>query len=163
MNSIKGYLNSWFLGLLLITFLAGCGGSSNSATDATTAKDTKAITTFSLDGATGIVAESAREILVTLPNGTPLEALVAKFTLTGESVAVGSTPQTSAVTRNDFSKPVDYRVTAEDKTQTVYTVTATVAPAEAKAITSYSIRNGAVFIDEATKTISVIMIIRSIL
>ncbi|ALC17750.1 hypothetical protein DSOUD_3024 [Desulfuromonas soudanensis] len=159
MKRLKRYTKIGFLGLFLVAFLAGCGGSDSSAPVAAdpAAKDTKAITTYSLDGATGVIAESAKTILVTLPNGTPLEALVAKFTTTGDSVHVDAEPQTSASTPNDFNAAVEYTVTAEDKSQTVYTVTATVALADAKAITRYSIQNGAVFIDEAARTISVTM------
>ncbi len=101
----------------------------------------KAMTAYSFagfPGATGTIDEAAKTIAVTVPNATPVTALVATFTTTGTGAMVGSTAQTSAVTANDFTNPVAYTVTAADGTTAVYTVTVTVAAGSAKAISAYS-------------------------
>ena len=48
--------------------------------------------------------------------------LIATFTHNGESISIGSTPQVSGVTANDFSKQVVYTVRAEDKSIKKYNV-----------------------------------------
>ena len=77
-------------------------------------------------------------IAATVPNGTNVAALVASFNTTGASVAVNAVAQTSGVTPNNFSSPVAYTVTAADASTKVYTVTVSIAPSSAKAITSYA-------------------------
>jgi hypothetical protein len=78
-------------------------------------------------------------ISVTVPNGTNVTALVASFTASaGATVAIGGTTQVSGTTANDFTSAVSYVVTAADSTTQTYTVTVTVAPNNAKAITAFS-------------------------
>jgi len=121
----------------------------------------KAITAFSFVGfpaATGVINEAAKTIGVTLPFGTNLTSLIAKFTTTGIDVRVGATIQTSGSTPNNFTNPVQYIVTAADSSTATYTVTVTVATTSAKAITAYSFVGftGAIgVINEAAKTIAV--------
>jgi hypothetical protein len=67
---------------------------------------------------------------VTLRSGTVVTALVAKFTTTGTTVEVGAVPQTSTISANDFTAPVDYMVTAGDSTTATYTVTVIVSSAK---------------------------------
>jgi hypothetical protein len=59
---------------------------------------------------------SGTNIALTVPYGTALTSLVATFTATGTSVAVGNTVQKSGVTANNFTSPVIYVVTAADGT-----------------------------------------------
>jgi len=153
MNRFKEYAKIWFLGLALVTFLAGCG-SDNSASIVPDSS-AKAMTAYSLNGASGIIDESAGTIAVTMPNGTDIKALVATYSTTGASVDVGAAPQTSAVTVNDFTADVDYTVTAADSSAATYAVTVTVALGSAKAITDYSLDGSTGIIDAAAKTISV--------
>ena len=153
MNRFKEYAKIWFLGLALVTFLAGCG-SDNSASIVPDSS-AKAMTAYSLNGASGIIDESAGTIAVTMPNGTDIKALVATYSTTGASVDVGAAPQTSAVTVNDFTAEVDYTVTAADSSAATYAVTVTVALGSAKAITDYSLDGSTGIIDAAAKTISV--------
>jgi len=91
----------------------------------------KAITAFSFQGLAppvpGVINESLHTIALTVPVGTDVSALVATFTTTGASLTVGSTPQVSGTTANDFSSPVTYIVTAADASTQAYTVTVTVA------------------------------------
>ena len=70
---------------------------------------------------------SGLAISVTVPYGSDLKNLVASFTFIGSTVTVGDTLQSSGITQNDFSSPVSYTVTAEDKSTSVYVVTVTVA------------------------------------
>jgi len=143
----------WFLALLLVAFVAGCGGGGGS----TALSSTKAITAYSLAGVPGTINETAKTIAVTLPSGTNKTALVATFTTTGASVKVGTTTQTSGTTPNNFASPVAYIVTAADSTTATYTVTVTLASSSAKAITAFSIAGVTGTINKTTKTISVIL------
>jgi len=76
-------------------------------------------------------------IAVTVPTGTNVTALVATFHANSLSITVGNAPQVSATTTNDFSGPVIYHLTAADGSSQDYTVTVTVAPRSAKAITDF--------------------------
>ncbi len=117
----------------------------------------KAITTFSFGSpaATGTIDENAKTILVTVPYGTNVTALVATFITTGASVKVGTTVQVSGSTSNDFTSPVAYTVTAADNSTGTYIVTVTVAPSSAKSITAFSLLGISGTINESAKTISV--------
>jgi len=152
MNICKGYSKMWFLVVLLVAFIAGCGGNDSVATNSN-----KATTAFSLAGSTGTIDESAKTIAVSMPNGTDVKAQVATFTTTGSDVKVGTTVQSSGTTANDFTSPVKYTVTASDGTTATYTVTVTVASITAKAITSFSLNGVAGTVNETTKTITVNM------
>ncbi len=100
-----------------------------------------AITAFAFAGRdttiSGVIDQSAHTIAATVPFGTSLTALVATFTTTGSAVKVGGVAQVSGVTANDFSAPVVYTVSAAGAPAQSYTVTVTVAPSSAKAITSF--------------------------
>jgi hypothetical protein len=82
----------------------------------------KEITAFSLNGIPGVIMD--QNIVVTLPDATRgrVRSLIATFTTSGTSVSVGSAQQTSGVTPNDFSNPVQYIVTAADGSIAMYTV-----------------------------------------
>ena len=107
------------------------------AADSTTAQYTvtvtiasassKAITSYSILGVAGVINETAKTIAVTLPSGTSISALTAKFTSTGASVTVSGTAQTSATTQNNFASPVIYTVIASDNSTAQYTVTISVS------------------------------------
>ena len=129
----------WFMALLLAAFVAGCGGSNdNSAPGAA-----RAITSYSLNSVSGTIDETAKTIAVTMPNGTNVTALVATFATTGTNtkLKVGAAVQTSGTTANNFTSPVEYKVTAAGRKSATYTVTVTIAAAvsSAKAITAYSL------------------------
>lgn len=73
---------------------------------------------------------SNSNITVTLPHGTVVTSLKASFVHSNLSeVTIGVTSQVSGVTANNFTNPVTYTVTAEDTSDSDYTVTVTVAPA----------------------------------
>lgn len=84
----------------------------------------KEINEFSINGNPGIF--SGDQILVTFPAGTSdFTSLKAKFETSSEKaeVSVNGNIQTSESTRNDFTAPVVYTVTAEDGSTNIYTVT----------------------------------------
>lgn len=87
----------------------------------------KAITAFSFTSPAATGAINGTDISIVVPVGTDVTALVATFTHTGASIAVGSTAQTSAVTANDFTDAVTYTVTASDATTQDFTVTVTIS------------------------------------
>ena len=60
---------------------------------------------------------------MSVPYGTDFSTLVASFTTTGVSVAVGGLAQTSGTTANASLLPLSYLVTAEDGSTQTYTVT----------------------------------------
>ena len=151
MYKVKGFSKIWFLVALLVTFMAGCGENNAVVSQ----NSGKAVTAFSLAGSTGTVDETAKTIAVTRPNGTPVTALVATFTSTGASMTVGTAPQTSGTTPNNFTSPVAYTVTAGDGSTSTYTVTVTLAPASAQALTSFSLAGVAGTINDTAKTITV--------
>jgi hypothetical protein len=151
MDKAKGFSKIWFLVLLLVTFIAGCG-ENNAVSQQGSGK---AVTAFSLNGSTGTVDETAKTIAVTRPNGTPVTALVATFATTGARMTVGTAPQTSGTTPNNFTSPVAYTVTAGDGSSSTYTVTVTLAPASAQTLTSFSLAGVAGTINDTAKTIAV--------
>jgi len=159
MNGFKSVTKPlrWLMALLLVVFVAGCGGGGGDSTAGGGSSTTKAITAYSLAGVAGAINETAKTIAVTMPNGTNVTALAATFTTTGAGVKVGTTTQISGITPNDFTNPVAYIVTAADNSTAAYTVTVTVAPASAKAITAYSLAGVAGAINEMAKTIAVTM------
>ncbi len=141
------------IALMLTTLLASCGGGLP------TVSSSKALTAFSLAGAAGSIDETNKTITVTVPNGTNLSALVATFVTTGMRVNVGTTPQTSGITANNFSTPVTYTVMAADGSAASYTVTVTLSSATTtnspKALTAFSLNGVQGIINETNKTVAV--------
>jgi hypothetical protein len=81
----------------------------------------KAITTFNLTtpAITGVINESAKTIILTVPFGTNVTALAPTVSITGISLApLSGAPQ-------NFTSPVNYTVTAADTSTAIYTVTVT--------------------------------------
>ena len=87
----------------------------------------KSITSFSFASPAAAGVISGTNINITVPIATDVTTLVATFTHTGASVAVGVVAQTSGTTANDFTSAVTYTVTATDATTQDYTVTVTVS------------------------------------
>jgi hypothetical protein len=131
------------------------------------ANPAKDITSFSftstLNSGAGVTADAigvinGQSIAVTVPYGTTPAALIATFTTTGQSVAVGATAQTSGVTANNFTNPITYTVTAADTTTKNYTVTLTIAANPAKDITAFkftsALNSGAGISTDVVATVS---------
>ncbi len=160
MKIIQRYLKSLpsFVVLLSSFILISCGGGGNNNggnNGGGITNSSSAFSSFSINGAKGLVNQSAKTITVTLPSGTSVTSLIATFVTTGSSVAVGVTPQVSGVTANNFTSPVAYVITASDSTSSTYNVTVKVSSSSAKALTSYSIAGVAGTVNETAKTISV--------
>jgi hypothetical protein len=84
----------------------------------------KEITEFSINEIPGVI--DGNSITVTLPAGTSdFTRLKADFEISSDEaiVTVDGAVQTSGSSRNDFSDPVSYTVTAEDESSTTYIVT----------------------------------------
>ena len=108
---------------------AGCDSSSSSTGPA---PPPNAIGTFSLlNPSVPGHASNTGLFDVTVPAGTGVTALVAKFSLEGPpgaSVTVAGVPQTSGVTANDFTGPVTYTVVPASGATRTQVATVTVAP-----------------------------------
>jgi PKD repeat protein len=129
----------------------------------TIAPNTQAdITVFSLPGQIGsaVINSGTHNINVTMIKGTSVSSLAASFTLSfGATAKVGTTPQVSDTTTNDFTSSVTYVVTAQDGF-TVQDWTVTIVPASNQtAITAFSLpgQTGNANIDTTTHTIDITM------
>jgi glycopeptide antibiotics resistance protein len=89
------------------------------------ASPAKSITSFSLNGVAGTINETVKTIVVIMPFGIDVTALVATFTTTGSTVKVGTTQQISGTTPNNFTSSVQYTVTAKDGSTAIYIVSIT--------------------------------------
>lgn len=154
------------VGLVFIFGIIGNNSSGSSSTpvdpatpDPDPASSTKAITAYSFTNPNAVAAinKATKTITITVPYNTSVSDLTATFTTTGASVTVGKKAQISGATTNDFTTPVKYIVTAADGSTVKYTVTVTVAPSSAKAITSYSLAGATGTIDKHKRTISVVV------
>ena len=140
--------------------------AANPAKDLTSFELTSALNSGAGVSADAVGVISGQNIAVTVPYGTTVTGLIATFTTTGQSVAVGGTTQASGITANDFSSPVTYTVTAADGTTKDYLVTITVAPSPAKDITSFvftsALNSGAGISSDVTATIDGTLISASV-
>lgn len=118
------------------------------------AGNAKAFTAFSIGGINGTINEPAKTIVLTMPFGTDISALVASFSITGSSVKIGSTVQASGGTANSFSGDVIYTVVAGDGSEQNYTVSVSVALNSARAFSAFSINSVNGTINETLKTIA---------
>ena len=111
----------------------------------------KAITAFTFPTSIGTtITEASHVIAVTVPYGTSVISITPTITITGASVNPAS-----GVAQN-FSSPGPYWVTAANGTTQVYTVTVTVAPNPAKAITAFTFTTSTgTTIDEASHVVAV--------
>ncbi|WP_345817805.1 DUF5018 domain-containing protein (plasmid) [Paraburkholderia sp. PREW-6R] len=135
---VSGVTTQDFTGPLQYVVSAADGTSvTYTVTVSAASTSAKALTGFSLNGVAGVI--NGQNIAVTLPAGTDLTSLLPVFSTTGVKVSVAGVTQGNGVAAQDFSGPVNYVVTAADGSTSTYTVTAAVAPANAKAITSFSL------------------------
>ncbi|WP_316819056.1 CotH kinase family protein [Pedobacter nyackensis] len=116
--------------LFLFLLVLGTGSSCRKQTPVQLNSD-KEITGFKLELThnTGSIEKdiegkiTGNAIVLVLTKETDLTKLKATFVTSGKSVTVANVKQESMVTVNDFSKPLNYQVTAEDGSQRTYTVT----------------------------------------
>ena len=141
-----------FVGFTLIS----CS-SSGSSGKYTTSGNNATVASFSINGATGTIDNSAHTINVAVPFGTSVSALNATFSAPGFTISVAGTPQVSDITTNDFSSPVIYALTGSDGITSIFTTTVTVASSNAKLLTSFSLNGISATIYPLTNTIGVVM------
>ena len=106
--------------------------------------NSKDITSFEIVSPSSIGVISGTNIGITVPFGTDVSNLIAKFTHTGANIKVGVNTQVSETTPNNFTTAKIYTVTAQDGGTKNYTVTVTVALATSKDLTSFSFISPAV-------------------
>lgn len=132
-KSVKTYpAGIMFLYLLLFSFFISCSDDPAVKEELSSEAKFESFTFQSTSNKDIIVTSPGRisdvNINISLPNGVSPASLVATFTYSGTSVKVGEAVQVSGVTKNDFSTPVVYTVTAEDGTKVDYTVVAKELP-----------------------------------
>jgi hypothetical protein len=130
---VKTIIESLAKTLLLVPILAvvACAQMQNPSDKA------MVVYGFASPNLLALIDETSLTITATVPYGTDATGLVATFAATGQSVRVGGVEQVSGTTPNDFTNPVAYTVTAADGSAQDYTVTVSVAAADAKAITMF--------------------------
>ncbi len=103
----------------------------------------------SMDSGTGTIT-------AIVPYGTIMTALVPVYETSATSVKVQGVTQVSGTTANSFIAPVSYTLTAGNGSTAVWTVTVSMAPDTAKAITvfSFTALKITATIDEELKTIT---------
>ncbi len=99
--------------------------------------------TFSLNEQTiqAVIDTTNHTVGVEVVYGTDLTSLIATFTISpGATLIIGSTPQVSGVTANNFSSPIIYTVTAQDATiqDWVITIIEAIALSSAKDFLAFS-------------------------
>jgi len=148
-----------FIGVaVLVGFtLISCSSGSGSSSESTTSGNSATVASFSINGATGAIDNSAHTIHVVVPFGTSVSALVATFSAPDFTISVAGTAQVSGATTNDFSSPVIYTITGSDGTTSSFTATVTVASSNAKLLTSFSLNGISATIYPLTNTIGVVM------
>ena len=119
MNLTKKHFIKFVSALVIATLGVGCSLFSALSSE-------KTITDFAIGKWVGVI--SGHTIKVTVPYGTDVTKLVATFKTTGVKVKVGTKLQVSGSTRNDFTDPVMYEVTAEDKTSAEYKAVVAIGP-----------------------------------
>ncbi|HYF75422.1 MAG TPA: hypothetical protein VD757_02440 [Candidatus Nitrosocosmicus sp.] len=121
---------------VIYTVIAQDGSRQNYTVTVIPAADSsKQMTSFAFSGLTpavqGDINQENLTIKLMVPEGTILTDITASFTFSGKSVEAKAAldadwiPQISGVTKNDFSKTIVYRVTADDGTMVIYTVMVT--------------------------------------
>ena len=126
----------------------------------TTLISEKAILSYSINGVNGTIDTVNHTVTLTLPYGTDRSNLVATFTLSVAATAkVGTTPQESGTTPNDFTNPVTYTVTAEDGSTQDWVVTVNLEAASSeKDILTFNIPGQvSSTIDAVAGTVEVVM------
>ena len=90
---------------------------------------------FAIDGRQAEIDEAAKTVTLVLPNGTALTSLIPTLTLSSGAAYTPAGAQ-------DFTSPVTYTVTSEDKSATAtYAVTVTAA-SEASGLGSFAVKQG---------------------
>ncbi len=143
------FLNKFYKSIMLFMgFLLVCCNNNN--TETLTTNNGSDITSFELKAANNAALSKdikatidmdAKTVKLTVPSGTDVTALKAYFELSeGATASVKAITQKSGVTANDFTNPVTYTITAEDKSTKNYTVTVTKEASSAKNMSTFKFR-----------------------
>ncbi len=121
----KSFIIARCLFLLMAVSVAGLGGCYSD--DNNNVNKEIVLYSFTTETNAGLTEDSAgviagTDIVVVVPQGTAVNALVATYTTSGTKVKVGSTVQTSGVTPNNFTSPVTYAVYGSNNTMKNYSV-----------------------------------------
>lgn len=125
MKTIK--TNRIFLIILFLSLLTACNNTEERILSSeATIKQFAFLPEYNSDLDETIIGKiSDTNITLSVPYKTELSQLVATFNYAGEKIQVKSKEQVSNVTKNNFSEPVIYTVTAENGDTKEYTVTVT--------------------------------------
>jgi len=80
------------------------------------------------------------KISITFPARTDISQLAASFVFKGAGISVKGIQQKSGVTVNDFRKPVEYTIEAEDKSTKRYITDFTIAPEKEQLLSKFEIK-----------------------
>ena len=119
-----------------------------------------AILTFTVPGQIGEsdIDDENHTVDIIVPYGTAVNNLVATLTLSPQATAkVGTVPQTSGTTANNFTSPVTYTVKAGDGTEQSWTVTVTIAKNTENDILTFMVpdQKGSATINDVNHTVAV--------
>lgn len=101
------------------------GTTIQAVVTATVKSNEKQILTFTLDGRQVSRPDGVTNLSVTLPCSTDLTKVVPEITISDNATINGVSAKQISGKAADFSKAVQYTITAEDGTSTTYTVTVT--------------------------------------
>lgn len=136
--------------LLLSTSIISCSkpdnGTSNGGQNSASAE--KEIISFKLLGLSATINNTSNKIELTLPSGTDLSNLTPDISVSPKATI---SPKTGEA--QNFSSPVTYIVTAENKTTRSYSATISTSKSTNKKILSFLIDGKTATIDETSKTI----------
>ena len=113
---MKKQLNYMVLIVLSVFFLIPCYGLAQQSGARPSSSDPQIIpiiSSYSINGVSGMIDIQNQIVSLKLPNGTALTNLVAKFQTSPSNavVLVNSTYQTSGITPNNFTKSLSYKLT----------------------------------------------------
>ena len=117
--------------------------------DSYIASEEKALTSFKLGDAVGVINEKDHTVTVTVPYGTDVTKLSPEITVSNLATV---SPASGEV--NDFTKPVKYTVTAENDSTQDYIVTVTVELPKLLTVTAPADKTLAAFAETADAAIS---------
>lgn len=139
---LSGTTTNNFTNPVIYKVTADDGSTKNYTVVVTIAKNSaKELTAFGFASplATGIITDT--NIVVSVPFGTNVNALVASYTINGVSVSVGGITQNNGVSVVNFTNPVLYRVLADDGSAKTFRVTVVVSKNPAKELLTFSFSN----------------------
>jgi len=145
MNRLFSCISIFFkvICISIIISVAGCSEDNNNLTESSDKKLETFVFQISKNPSlnSDIYANIMNNTITSiLPEKTDLSKLIATFTFKGAKVTVNGVPQTSGITVNDFSNPVEYIIEAEDKSIITYIASFTITPPKEQQLTRFEIK-----------------------